>query len=210
MSEVTLNAEIRQVGGRSAANQLRRDGKVPGVYYLHNDQNIAIQVKALDMRPLVYTADTHIVNLQLNDGVARKCILREVQFDPVTDKIRHFDLMGLVLTQKIRMQVPVVLHGAAAGVRDGGVLNHILHKVEVECLASDLPEHIEVDISNMHIGDIITVSSIALENVTIFAEDDAPVVTVSHSRAGTETATESEEPAPTEPEVISRGKSDED
>ena len=207
MSEITLNAEIRTVGGRSAANQLRRNGMVPGVFYLHKEENIPIQVKALDMRPLVYTADTHIVNLQLNNGTTRKCILREVQFDPITDRIAHFDLMGLVLTEKLRMEVPVVTRGAAPGVRGGGVLNHILHKVEVECLASDLPEHIEVDISTMQIGDIITVGSLAYPNVHIFADADQPVVSVLHARGVQDAAIPAETEVAAEPEVITRGKS---
>lgn len=210
MSEITLNAEIRNPNGRSAANQLRRAGMVPGVYYHRNEENIAIHVKALDMRPLVYTADTHIVNLQLSDGTARKCVIRDIQFDPVTDKIAHFDLMGLELTEKIRMEVPVVLRGAAPGVRDGGVLNHILHKLDVECLASDLPEHIEIDINAMHIGDIITLGSLAQANLHIYGDPDTAVVSVTHSRGAQETpAAEGERP--TEPEVIGRGKSsDED
>ena len=207
MAEITLNANIRKEVGRSYANRLRRDGRVPGVFYLHNERNIAIDVKLLDLRPLVYTAETHIVNLMLDNGTSEKCLMREVQFDPITDKVIHFDLIGLVAGEKMRVEVPIVLHGSAIGVREGGVINHIMHRVEVECFPDKIPEHIEVDISHLHIGDIVTLQDLSLPDVEFMVDMELPIVTVQHSRAEVTTAVVAEEPA--EPEVIAKGKEDE-
>lgn len=211
MAEITLTANIRTDLGRSAANTLRRAGRVPGVYYLHNEKNIAFEVKLLDLRPLVYTADTHIVNLQLNDGTTQKCVVREIQFDPITDRVRHIDLMGLSMTDVIRVEVPIMLHGQPQGVRDGGVLNHIIHKIELECVASELPEHIEIDISNMTIGQSITIADLNIGTATIHADPDQPVVSITHMRGAEAGAPGAEAaPAAAEPEVIARGKSDDE
>lgn len=207
MAEIILNANIRTVQGRAAVHQIRREGRVPGVFYLHNEKNIAIDVRALDLRPLIYTAETHIVDLRLDDGSREKCVLREVQFDPITDKVIHFDLQGLVMTEKIRIEVPIVLEGSAPGVRAGGVLNHILHKIEVECLPGDMPEHIAVDISALEIGAIVTIGDLALGKVSTHLEADQPVVSIAHGRAEVETTGEE---GPSEPEVIGRGKVEED
>jgi large subunit ribosomal protein L25 len=208
VAEIILNANIRTVTGQTAARKTRREGLVPGVFYLHNEKNIPIEVRTLDLRPLIYTAETHIVDLRLNDGTNEKCVLREVQFDPVTDKVVHFDLQGLVMTEKIRVEVPIVLEGSSPGVRGGGLLNHILHKIDVECLPGSLPEHISIDISTMQIGDIVTAGDIKLDNVVLLVDADQPVVTVTHSRS--EAAEGEPGEAPQEPEVITRGKSDED
>jgi large subunit ribosomal protein L25 len=207
--EITLNATIRTALGRSANNSRRREGYVPGIFYMRNDKNIPIEVKLLDLRHLVYTAETHIVDLQLSDGTNEKCVVRDLQFDPVTDRVIHFDLLGLVMTEKMRVEVPIMLIGSAIGLKSGGVLNHLLYKVEVECLPGDLPEHIELDITNMNVGDVLTVSELRVENAVIHSEPDIPVVTIAHSRHEEASAIQTQE-VPAEPEVIGKGKTEDE
>jgi large subunit ribosomal protein L25 len=139
VAAITLKANIRDYKGRSKSNSARRAGKVPGVFYLGNSKNIPIEVEALALRHLVYTSETHIIDLELNDGSKEMAVLREVQFDPITDKMMHFDLIGVVKGQLMKFEVPVVLEGVPAGVRDGAVLTQTVHKVEVECLPRNLP-----------------------------------------------------------------------
>lgn len=210
MSEITLNANIRTTFGRSASNGRRREGFVPGIFYLRNKKNIPIEVKILDLRSLVYTAETHIVNLKLSDGTTEKCVMRALQFDPVTDRVIHFDLMGLIMTEKMRVEVPIVLTGTAIGIKQGGVLNHLLHKVEVECFPADLPEHIELDVTDLHLGQVFTVANLHVENAVIHAEQEVPVAMIAHSRHEEASTTPLEEEAATEPEVIGKGKSEEE
>ncbi len=209
MAEIILNATIRTETGRTTANALRNAGRVPGIYYMHKSTNIPLSVHALDLRSLVYTSDTHIVDLRLDDGTAEKCVIREVQFDPVTDKIVHFDLIGLVMDEKMEFEVPIVLEGASIGVREGGFLNHLLHKLHVRCLPAQLPDHIMVDITNLKVGEVITVGDLNVTGIEIHAEADIPVVTVAHHRgaaidihAGEKHEGEEAE----EPEVITKGK----
>jgi large subunit ribosomal protein L25 len=209
VSEITLQATVRATRGRTAANAVRRSGRVPGIFYLHNEKNIPIEVHSHDLRPLVYTSETHIVDLRFDDGTSEKCILRDVQFDPVTDRVIHFDLMGIVADERIRVEVPIVLKGSAIGVRNGGMLNHLLHKVEVECLPAGLPEHIEVDISHLEIGDMITIGSLEIPDVLFLLEPEVPIVTVGHAR-GEVAAAPVEEEEKLEPEVILRGKTEEE
>jgi large subunit ribosomal protein L25 len=204
VAEITLKASIRDYKGRSASNQARRSGRVPGVFYFQNKKNIPIEVVALDLRPLVYTSESHIVSLELSDGTKEQCVLREIQFDPVTDKIMHIDLVGLTMGAKMKFEVPVALEGIPAGVRDGGVLQHIQHKLDVECLPGQLPEHITVDVSNLRGGDSITVGQLSIPNATILNDPEQVVALVSHSRVDPTTEEAGEDT--TEPEVIVRGK----
>jgi large subunit ribosomal protein L25 len=208
VAEIVLQAKIRTQTGYSTANALRRAGRVPGVFYLHNTKNYAIEVEALDLRPLVYTSETHIVDLQLDNGTSEKCIMRDIQFDPITDKIVHFDLIGLVMSEVMEFEVPVVLEGSSIGVREGGILNHILHKALVKCLPANLPEHIVVDISELKVGDIYTIGDIKIDGVEVLAEPDMPVVMIAHHRGAVEEhqAKLDAEEAGEEPEVIAKGK----
>lgn len=183
MAEITLKATIRDYKGRSLSNAARRAGKVPGVFYLGNTKNIPIEVEALDLRSLVYTPETHIIDLQLSDGSSEAAVLREVQFDPITDRIMHIDLIGVVRGQKMKFEVPVALEGQPVGVRSGGVLTQTLHKVEVECLPKDLPEHISVDVSHLKVGESISIADINIPGVEILTGTDNPVAIVAHSRA---------------------------
>jgi len=213
VAEITLQAAIRKSTGRSASGKSRRSGIVPGIYYLHNDKNVAIEVDELDLRHIIYTSETHIVNLELDDGSNLKCILRDVQFDPVTDKVVHFDLMGLVMGERMRVEVPIRLEGSSPGVHEGGVLNHIIHKVELDCLPSQLPEHISVDVSKMEIGDMITIGQLEVENVNFHHEPELPVVMVAHGRVEAEPTVEEEEgelEESAEPEVIGKGQEEDE
>lgn len=213
MAEVTLKANRRTSTHRSKLKDLRNEGKIPGIYYLRNGENLTIQVETLALRPIVYTAEAHVINLMLDGDTERKCILRDVQFDPVTDRIVHFDLMGLTADQTIRMEVPVVLNGTSIGVKEGGIVQHALHRIEVECLPGDLPEHITVDISNLHIGDSVKVQDISIPGVKLMLAGEQQLVSVTHPKVVSETpaaaeATEGE--AAAEPEVITKGKKEED
>ncbi len=203
MAEITLKATIRDYRGRSASNQARRAGRVPGVFYYGNAKNIPIEVVALDLRSLVYTAESNIVNLELSDGSKEKCVLREVQFDPITDKIMHIDLVGFAMGEKMTFEVPVIAEGTAQGVRDGGLMQVVLHKIEIECLPADLPEHIVVDVTELRGGESITAGDLPLNKATLVTPADQPLIVISHARG--ESDADAQE-GPSEPEVIARGK----
>ncbi len=215
MSEITITAEIRKDLGKRA-KRLRRQGKVPGIYYSHGEKNIPVAVPELTLRPLIKTKATHVINLKLDDGSVHTCILRDVQFDPVTDKPIHFDFFGLKEDEAVTIQVPVVLKGTAQGVKDGGILQHILHSVRVSCLPKYIPDHLEVDVTGLLMNRSIHVKDLSIPNVKILENENSAVVavvpptvmkeTVAAATAEAAAATAS----PAEPEVIAKGKKPEE
>jgi large subunit ribosomal protein L25 len=199
MSEILLEARRREPG-RSNARALRRQGVVPGIFYFHGEEPIAVAATELALRPLVYTTESHIVSMRLDDGTTKSCILKDYTFDPITDRLTHFDLQGVAANEAIKVEVPVMLVGSAAGAREGGIVDFIQHKLEIECFPRHLPEHIEVDITNLNIGDSVHVRDLAIENVTIITSEDVTVVSVTAPRVAVDT-TPTEE---VEPELITR------
>lgn len=210
MDKVILEAKKRQTPTKSALNQLRKSGKVPGVFYSKHHEPITIEVPESAIKPLVFTSKTSLISLNLDGGEKYDCVIKDVQFDPVTDRIIHFDLLGLQLGEKVQFEVPVLLKGTAIGVKEGGIVQHLAHKLEVECLPTDIPEHIEVDISNLKIGDSIHVSDLNVPGISFITNADTLVVSITHSRAEKEEVPAAEGEASAEPEVISKGRSKEE
>ncbi len=207
MSEIVLEAEVREATGK-AAKRVRAQGKIPGVYYAHGEENIPLQVPKLSLDPLIYTSETHVIELRLKDGT-KKAILRDVQFDPVTDRPIHFDLQGLREDEAVTIEVPVVLTGGTPiGVREGGLLQHIMHKVRVSCLPKDIPGKIEVNVSQLGINRAVHVRELSVPNVTILEAPEDSVVAVVPPTVQKEAApaAEAEAEAPKEPEVVGKGK----
>jgi large subunit ribosomal protein L25 len=206
MDKVNLNAKLRTEFSKSGRNELRKSGRVPGIYYSKHSEPIAIDVPENMINPLVFTSQTNLINLVLDNGNEFDCILKEIQFDPVTDKVVHFDLIGLTKDESIELEIPVQLTGSAIGVKEGGLLQHVQHKLQIECLPSNIPQHIELNISDLHLGDSLHVSDVKLENITILNPADTVIVTVAHPKVEKEVA--EVEAEPTEPEVISKGKTE--
>ena len=211
MHEITLQAEVRnQTGKRSRS--LRRSGQVPGVFYIHGESNVLVSVNEKSLRPLIYTSDTHIINLKFTDGGEKSCILRDMQFDPVTDRPVHFDLQGLRADEQVNIEVPIIITGGIpVGVRDGGVIQHIIHRLKISCLPKDIPEHIEVNAEELKINHFVNVRDLKLEHVTILENPDNSIVGVVPPTIEKEpTPGEVVAEAPAEPEVIAKGKKPEE
>ncbi|MGA7838633.1 MAG: 50S ribosomal protein L25 [Ignavibacteriaceae bacterium] len=215
MEKVVLKANIREAKSKSETNALRNKGEVPGTYYSVHDEPLSISVEANSLNPLVFTAQTHLVSLDIEGKDGYDCIIKDVQFDPVTDKVIHFDLLGLTSGETFQLEVPVQFLGTPVGIKEGGVLQQFMHKLEVECLPKDIPQQIEVDITNLSIGDSIHVSELNVENITILNPEDTVLVSVTHPKVEAEPVAEEvaegeegEEQA--EPEVIGKGKAEEE
>ena len=209
MKEVILEAQLRDLRGKKV-KRLRREGNVPGVYYLHGEPSVPILLPELSLQPLQRSSETHLIRLKTGDGAERRCILREIVYDPVTDRPVHFDLQGFRADEKIRVEIPVVLKGTAAGQKDGGLVQHILHRLRVECLPDNIPEHLDINIEPLAINHSIHVRDISLENVAILDNPNSAIVavippTVEKVETPEETAAAAAA-EPTEPEVIKKGK----
>lgn len=208
MAQISLKGIKRELKTKGYLTELRKSGYVPAVYYAPGEENIFLAVPENKIKPVVFSPETYLIELDI-EGVGKKnCILKEFQLDPVTDKIIHVDFHGLVAGERVTVDVAVNLVGTPLGVREGGIIQHSLHKIEIECLPNEIPDKFDVDISHLKIGDSLHVKDIKLENVRILTNPEATIITIVpptlHKEVTTEELEGKEEPA--EPEVIKKGK----
>ncbi len=211
MENIVLEANERKVIDKKSRGTLKKEDRVPGVLYSNKIDAVAIDVARKAINPLVFTSKAHIISLKVEGHDEYECVIKDVQFDPVTDKILHFDLLGLTRGEVFQLEVPVQLKGSAAGVKEGGILQENLHKLSIECLPKDIPEALEVDVSELNIGDSIHVGELSFENVKILNPEDSIVASVIVPKIEKEVVEEAEElevaeEEATEPEVIGKGK----
>lgn len=212
MSEILVNGSKRTLSTKGVVNQLRRDGNVPGIYYTKGVEPIPVFVSEKALKPIVFTSETHIINLKIDDGEELKSILKNVQFDPVTDRVVHFDLLGISADQEIEIDVPIMFEGQAKGVKEGGIVQQTLHKVTVSCLPADIPQHITIDVTDLALGDSIHVRDLAIDKVKFLQNPEVIIVSVVVPRAAVEATPAAEVPGEekTEPEIITKGKQTEE
>ena len=215
MEKVTLEAFERKNISKHGRKSLRNSGRVPGVFYSRHVEPIAIDVQQQLINPLVFTSKTNLITLKLKNHDEYECIIKDVQFDPVTDQILHFDLLGVTRGEKIQLEVPVQLIGSAVGVKEGGVLQQNIYKFDVECLPGNIPQFLNIDVTELKLGDSIHVGDLSFVNITILNPEETVVVAVAHPKVEVEVTEEegeeiAEEGEEAEPEVIGKGKEAED
>ncbi len=198
----TLEAVPRDERGGHAAGRLRRQGMVPAILYGRGEPNVVLAVQRKAIEKLLH--EHHFVmNLEC-EGQAGPAQLKEVQYDALGEEVIHADFGRISLTETMRVSVPIVLHGEPEGVKEGGVLEQILHEVSVECLPTNVPESIRVEVANLQMGDGLRVRDLPVtEGVSILAEPDAVVVLVIAPPEVVEEE-EAEEAGVAEPEVIGK------
>jgi large subunit ribosomal protein L25 len=209
MAEIKLAATKRDFKTKGELKQSRRDGFIPGVYYSKGQEPVNILIKSRDINPFIYTSENHMALLSVDGGPEIRCIVKDVQFAPVTDKIIHFDLYGVTVGEEIEVEVPLHFVGNAIGVKKGGSLQHTMHKVTISCLPKNMPEALEIDVTNLDVNDTITIGDLNFEGIKFTMPEDTMLVTCVAARDEEEEEQETAE-APTEPEVIGKGKSEEE
>ena len=180
MAEVKLNGELREGVGKGAARKARAAGKVPAVLYGPEIEPQRLAVDALELWHALHTdAGTNVlINLQL-DGDTFLTMPREVQRDIVRGTLLHVDFLRIRRDVAIEVDVPIHLVGESHGVKEGGVVEHHLWELRVECLPTDVPESVEADISDLGIGDSLHVSDIKVPgNVTVVSSPEETLVSV--------------------------------
>ena len=216
MEKVVVEADERKTINKRSRNSLRNEGRVPGVLYGSRLEPIPIDVTRAAIYPLVFTAKTHLLSLKLDGHEDYDCIIKEVQFDPVSDEVVHFDLIGLIRDEKIQLEVPIQLLGSAVGVKEGGLLQESMHKLNVECLPKNIPQSLEIDVTELNVGDSIHVADLSFEHITIINPEDTIVVSVVLPKVEQEVEPDeegeefAEEEGADEPEVIGKGKEPEE
>lgn len=223
MSELEISVKQREETGKNANRRLRAAGSIPAVVYGDHKEAVAIQVERRALHDLLRTGGgENAVFLLKLEGTekSRHAMIRELDVDPISRQIVHIDFQRIRLTEKVRVQVPIELVGEPTGVKnEGGVLDFVSREVEVECLPTDIPQHLTADVSELHVGQHLEAAALPIPgNVTLLDEADKVIASVSHSRvaaameeleAGEEGAESLIEAEREEPEVIGRGR-DED
>jgi len=167
--------------GKTDSKALRAESNVPCVLYGGGEQ-VHFHVPVILFRPLVYTPNAHIVDLNI-EGRKFTAILQDIQFHPVNESILHADFLQLFEDKPVKINVPVKVKGVAVGVTKGGKLNQKLRKVKVMALPANLPDFVEVDVAHLDLGKTVKVSSIIADGFTILAAPNVPVVTIDIPRA---------------------------
>ncbi len=210
MEKVVLKANLRQTKSKSLNNSLRRAGRVPGVYYSQHAEPVSIDVLENSINPMIYTSETHLISLQVENQEDRDCVIKDVQFDPVTDRVIHFDLLGLTMGEKFQLEVPIQFHGSPVGIKDGGILQTFIHKLDIECLPTDIPQHLEINIQELKLGETVHVKDLHYDGITILNLPDSAIVAVTHPKLEKEAVAEEGAEGEAEPEVISKDKAKEE
>ena len=217
MEKVIVNAEVREETGKTKVKTLRKEDLIPAVVYKGGKTPVNLKLKRRNLHDALHTGagENVIITLKIKDDGKQKdrtCIIREIQRDPLKETIIHVDLKEISLTEKIKVKIPVHPHGEAEGVvKDGGVLDHPLWEVEVECLPTAIPEKIEVEVAPLKIGDTIYVKDLKIpSDVKVLSDPELTVLSIvpPAKEEVVEEAPPGEEAM--EPEVISKGKKEEE
>jgi large subunit ribosomal protein L25 len=212
MATVDLQGELRTEAGKQVAKRLRRAQRIPAVVYGGRQGPVTVAVNPQELLAALETGENTLINLSLTGGAAPQTslvILKELQRDPVKGRPLHADFQAITMEQKIRVDVPLVLQGEPVGVKDkGGILEHTLRQLSVECLPINIPEKIVVDVSGLDIGNALHVSDVQVAEGIRILDDGARVVASVSAPAAEEVVAPTEE-APAEPEVVGKKEKEE-
>jgi large subunit ribosomal protein L25 len=182
MQTIELKAAKRENLGKAATKQLRSEGKVPFVLYGGKKETIHAVSLLKDFNKLIYTPDVHLIKLNI-DGTSYDTIIQDVQYHPVTDDAIHVDFLQVFEDKPITIEIPVKVKGLAAGVKAGGKLNLEKRKLKVKGLAKDMPDNLEVEITNLGLGKGVQVGHLNYDNLELLNNKNQVVVSVKLTRA---------------------------
>jgi len=201
METQQLQVKIRKDTGSLKARKNRKAGLIPAILYGHKQENLKLLLNENEFAKALDT-EVKMVNLTWN-GTEEIAIIKDVQFDTFGKKILHVDFVRIALTERVTTHVPIVLYGTSQGVKAGGILDHAMKEIEIECLPTEIPKNIRINISELAIGNTVHISDIELPaNAKALGNPDAIVVSVHFAAEEKETPEE----LVTEPEIISARK----
>lgn len=205
MSTATLSATLRSESGKGAARALRRAGSVPAVIYGHKREPMSLSVSTRELERLLerVAAESTVVELSI-DGKVSRTLIREIQKHPFKKQLVHVDFQELVAGEKITLSIPLVLVGVSVGVRSfGGILDQTMRELEISVDPSAIPNHIDVDVSALGVGDSVHVRDLKVPaGVTVLTDAEASVVVVAAPKVNATDAAADAAAAAAEPEVL--------
>jgi large subunit ribosomal protein L25 len=168
MAQSTLNVLKRKRMGKSGAREIRKEGNIPAVLYGKGTETLSLVINPAELKEALSTdaGENTLLEIRVKDEEAeiqKLSLLREVQYDYLTDKPIHLDFQALDMKEKITVAVPVHIEGSAKGVREGGILEEILREISVECLPTNIPNSFSVDVTELEIGHSIHVNTLEIE-----------------------------------------------
>ena len=181
MKSITINGSQRESVGKKATKALRNAGQVPCVIY-GGDKPLHFSAPELAFSKLVYTASAHTVVITLDNGEKYNAIMQDIQFHPVTDRVIHIDFYQIFDNKSITMEIPVHTTGSSKGVMNGGTLRKPFRKLKVKAIPSKLPDFVEIDITNLKIGDKLYITELENEDYTFLHPENTVVCQVRRSR----------------------------
>src|SRR5438874_10115925 len=209
-----LEAQPRTPGTKNDARRVRKQGKVPAVVYGAGKQALPISVDPRQVSRILHSETGHNTIFDLSvDGERSKAMIVDWQYEPIKGALMHIDLKRIAMDQRLKVQVPIQLQGVPEGVKtQGGILEQVLRKVEIECLPGEIPSHIDVNVEHLVFGMVIRVTDLPHHEGLKFLTD--PNQTVAHMASvkeeevapSPEAVAEAAAAAPAEPEVIKKGK----
>tara|TARA_B100000963_G_C22385043_1_gene561854 strand:- start:107 stop:745 length:639 start_codon:yes stop_codon:yes gene_type:complete len=212
MSKLIVKKRNNQ--GTSSSRRMRSDGLLPGIIYGSDKESDIVEMNLNQVEKILknHSSDTVLIEVDLEDEGSVRVLLKEVQYHPVTSSILHVDLQRVVAGKPIQVDVAIELNGEPEGVKSGGIIDHKIHSLSVECLPKDMIESIPVDITNLNIGDSLKVSDITVTSkIKILTDENLQVICVNAPKvidSSDEEAEESNEVS-AEPEVITEKNEEE-
>ncbi len=210
----TVEAEPREDFGKNAARRTRRAGRIPGIVYGGGGPVIPVTVDPEGIREILHSESGHnaIFTLEVRGKAPARAMIRDWQSEPIRGGLLHVDLVRIALDTKLKLKVPIHITGEPQGVKvQGGILEFILREIEVECLPDNIPEAITVDVTPLTIGQNLRVADLPLgPKVKVLTDANRVVAHVVVLKAEEEKPAEVAEAAPAEPEVIRKGKTEEE
>lgn len=215
MEQVKLEAKTRKELGKEVVKRERAKGIIPAIVYRKGERSVPLSLdrKAMEKALRTSAGENALINLKIDgDEKAKTCIIKEIQHDPLSGNILHVDFNEISLTEEIKVNVPLASKGEATGVKEeGGVLEHLLWEVQVECLPTDIPQKLEVDVSKLKIGDALFIKDIIVpKGVKILNDPEVRIFAVEKPiEIKPEEVAAAAETAPAEPEVLKQKKPEE-
>ena len=189
MKHFELSGEIRKVGNKAVIKAFRKQGLVPCNLYGAGMENVLFTVSAKDLKPVLYTPASFIIDLKLGDKTCQ-AVLHELQFHPVTDECLHIDFLAIDEKKPVAIDVPLNLFGHPVGVQAGGKFTQLARKVRVSALVENLPDQLDIDITPLGLDKRLTVGDLKFENINILTDKNTIICRVKTTRAMQQAAAE--------------------
>lgn len=173
----TLKIEKRDKIGKGGSKQLRREGKIPIIIYGHGEESEPAVISRKELKSYLHEHKEEII--KLGTGRGKNVVIKEVQYDPVTEEPIHIDFMHIHKGEKLKLSIPLILDGTSAGVKEGGILEQWVREIGIECFPKDIPDEVRIDVSKLKIGDSLHIKDLVVgEGVTILLPPEEAIATI--------------------------------